>query len=69
MRNQGRNRGSTFSRLHVMMAELGLSSATQLKRPMGTCGQDPMVGCWAQWAGAGQPESLGSSACQCPHSR
>jgi len=42
-----------------MMAELGLSPASQLKRPTGTCGPDPTVGCWAQWAGAGQPESLG----------
>lgn len=27
------DRGSDFSRLHLMMAELGLSSASQLKRP------------------------------------
>lgn len=27
------DRGSDFSRLHLMMAELGLSSANQLKRP------------------------------------
>lgn len=52
MRNQGRNRGSTFPRLHVMMAELGLSSAGQLKRPVGTCGQDPTVG--AGPSGVGQ---------------
>lgn len=74
---------SPEQRAHLLWAtshdgRLGLSSAGQLRRPTGTCGQDPTVGCWAQWAGAGQPKSsgqlsslrnfggLGSSACQCP---